>query len=214
MSSSPAANPQHEPTMEEILASIRKIISEDQPDAAKPAAPAQPALRAVPSEPKPAQAPAAAPQPAPEMDVLDLTEELPEEQTAEPADAAPAPADDIAFETVEPETPQSSLLHADPDDFISDSARSAVVRAFSGIDNTPVGRAPLQHGGGAIEAIFIQAVQGSFQPTLQNWVDEHRAEIMEAMKPLIRSWMDEHLPALIEAAVIKEIGRAAGTRKR
>jgi cell pole-organizing protein PopZ len=32
------SNPEHEPTMEEILASIRKIISEDSPEAAAPRA--------------------------------------------------------------------------------------------------------------------------------------------------------------------------------
>ena len=42
------SSPQHEPTMEEILASIRKIISEDTPEAAPAAAGArrrQPAAR-------------------------------------------------------------------------------------------------------------------------------------------------------------------------
>jgi cell pole-organizing protein PopZ len=39
------SNPQHEPTMEEILASIRKIISEDGPEAA--AAPADAAARSM-----------------------------------------------------------------------------------------------------------------------------------------------------------------------
>ena len=49
--SSSAANPQHEPTMEEILASIRKIISEDQPEAAKAASASPPTpLRSVASE--------------------------------------------------------------------------------------------------------------------------------------------------------------------
>ena len=38
------SNPQHEPTMEEILASIRKIISEDAPEGA-PAEAAAPAPR-------------------------------------------------------------------------------------------------------------------------------------------------------------------------
>ena len=44
------SSPQHEPTMEEILASIRKIISEDDPPEAAPAAAA----------PKPVAAPAPA----------------------------------------------------------------------------------------------------------------------------------------------------------
>jgi hypothetical protein len=83
--SSSAANPQHEPTMEEILASIRKIISEDQPEGAKPA-PASPptSLRAVPSEPAPAASPATAAASS-DSDVLDLTEEVTEEApTASP----------------------------------------------------------------------------------------------------------------------------------
>ena len=37
------SNPQHEPTMEEILASIRKIISEDAPEGGAPAVEAAPA---------------------------------------------------------------------------------------------------------------------------------------------------------------------------
>src|ERR1700710_1225903 len=88
-----ASNPQHEPTMEEILASIRKIISEDSTEA--PAAPA----------------PAAAAAPAPhEADVLELTQEI-EEPTApkpEPVRAAAPPApkpDDVVFQTVEEPTP-------------------------------------------------------------------------------------------------------------
>ena len=79
------SNPQHEPTMEEILASIRKIISEDGPEAAAPA-------EAAP--PPPAPAPVAAPEPvqAPPPvaetvhdDVLELTQEV------EPPPAPPAP---------------------------------------------------------------------------------------------------------------------------
>ena len=61
-------SPQHEPTMEEILASIRKIISEDS------------------SEPQPAQPQVAQPQPMQppvselhEADVLELTHEVEEE---------------------------------------------------------------------------------------------------------------------------------------
>jgi uncharacterized protein len=60
---SSSANPQHEPTMEEILASIRKIISEDQPEAAKPAPAPQPV---------PVQAAGVAPSDA-DVDVLELT---------------------------------------------------------------------------------------------------------------------------------------------
>jgi uncharacterized protein len=56
----------HEPTMEEILASIRRIIADDDPSetpaaaAPAPAAPAKPALKAVEAAPPPPPAPAVA----------------------------------------------------------------------------------------------------------------------------------------------------------
>ena len=74
------SNPQHEPTMEEILASIRKIISEDQPDAAKAApAPSPTAAPEPPPPPPPTPVQAAAPI---EADVLELTDEVKDEQPA------------------------------------------------------------------------------------------------------------------------------------
>jgi cell pole-organizing protein PopZ len=213
--SSPAASPQHEPTMEEILASIRKIISDDQPESAKPAA--QPApLRGVESSPAP----------APESDVLELTEEVEEEvpDALAPAPvlvAAPKPAmdDDIAFETIEaspkagpaPKTEEHPLVPG-TDDLISSSTRTLVSRAFANMDKGAADySAP---AAGALDALFAKAIQGAFEPTLKEWVDGHNAEIMETLKPLVRAWMDEHLPALIEAALAREFGRAAGERPR
>src|SRR5262245_25640335 len=88
------ANPQHEPTMEEILASIRKIISEDQPAEGGKAsrAPALPPQRPMLAVPEPVAAkPVAPPAPPAELDVLDLTEEVHDEDD-EPAPATSAPA--------------------------------------------------------------------------------------------------------------------------
>ena len=47
------SSPQHEPTMEEILASIRKIISEDAPEDAAPAPAAAPPPQPEPSRARP-----------------------------------------------------------------------------------------------------------------------------------------------------------------
>jgi cell pole-organizing protein PopZ len=211
---SSSANPQHEPTMEEILASIRKIISEDQPVAAAP----EPVPMSV-------QVPAAAPSAATaDADVLELTEEVQEEA---PVAAAPEPApvpvpkpeplpepepepvieNDIAFETVETD------VRAEPpmDDLISESTRNAMGRAFAHLDR---GSAELTAaGGGTLDALFLRAIQDAFSPTLQEWVDSHHAEILDGLKPLIREWMDENLPNLIEAAVTKEITRASAASR-
>ena len=82
------SSPQHEPTMEEILASIRKIISEDATEAAPVA------------EAKPAPAPEPIPAPEPEADILDLTQEVVEEPIAPPP---PAPVYEPVAEVAPPE---------------------------------------------------------------------------------------------------------------
>jgi cell pole-organizing protein PopZ len=203
---SSSANPQHEPTMEEILASIRKIISEDQPQAAAPApAPA-------PATPRPAPIVESVPVPQPAADVLELTEEVRDEEP-EPAPApqpAPVMENDIAFETIESEPKADPNM--DHDDLISDATRSAMGRAFANLDSEP---APYSApAGNTLEALFLRAVTDAFVPTLKDWVDDHHAEVMSNLKPLIRAWMDEHLPHLIETAVTKEIARAAAERPR
>jgi hypothetical protein len=195
MSSSGA--PQHEPTMEEILASIRKIISEDQPEAAQ----------SVPApEPTPIRAVAEEPESPPEADVLELTEEMREEEPAAPA-AAPPIEDDIAFETIEAET----KAEAPVDDLISDATRSAIGRAFAHVGPGTVERAAPP--GGTLDALFLRAIQDAFTPTLQEWVESHYPEILDRLKPVIRDWMDENLPSLIEATVTKEIARAASASR-
>jgi cell pole-organizing protein PopZ len=197
---SSSANPQHEPTMEEILASIRKIISEDQPDATKTPAPS---ARSAPVEPAPA--------PQAEADVLELTEEVHEEEAvASLPEPEPPIENDIAFETIDEPKAEPDM---DPDDLISDTTRTAMGRAFANLD-TDDSRSHSASGGGTLDALFVRAIQDAFVPTLKEWVDDHHPEIMDNLKPVIREWMDDHLPRLIEAAVTKEIARAAAQRPR
>jgi len=191
-------NLQPDPTMEEILASIRKIIAEDHPVSEKAAQP-----NGVRSErhQNGSQVPA---------DILELTDEVP----ADEAESFPSPvraAEDDMDSRVDA-APKARAV-APLDDLISESARQAMGRAFAKLD---VGSAKqsTSTGGGALEGIFARAVQEALTPVLQLWVDSHKAEIMENLKPLIRGWMDDHLPRLIEAAVRREIGRLAAERLR
>lgn len=198
------SNPQHEPTMEEILASIRKIISEDTPEGA-PAA----------------EAPAAAPGPQPvqevvQDDVLELTHEV--EATPPPAPAnepapQPAPVEDLVFETV---TPASS--HSD---IFSDHTRKAVEDVFDSIPEEPAPMPAAPHysyapiapvDGASVESVFERAVRESFEPVLQQYLSDNSAAVVERMKPLIREWMDEHFPPLLEGAVRAEVERVVRAR--
>ena len=219
MSSQANSNQQTEPTMEEILASIRKIISEDQPGEGK--SPPKPTAAKAQLAPEPVRV--VVPQPITELDVLDLTDEVHDEEppappalvvarVVSPAPPTPAPdpapviENDVIFQTIEP---GPRVKEHPMDDFISDNTRSAMGRAFANL-NGPAPQVTLKDG--SIEAIFNDAVQQAFRSALKEWVDDHSNDVMDQLRPLIRAWMDEHLPPLIEAAVIKEIARAAARK--
>ena len=201
------SNPQHEPTMEEILASIRKIISEDTPEA--------------PAE-TPAPAAAAA---APQEDVLELTQEVeapqpvPAPPPPEPAPVPPppAPVEDIEFKTVAPE-PAAPAAHSD---IFSDATRKAMEDTFNSIPDEEPETAPVRAtapiapvDGASVETVFERAVRESFEPVLKKYLDDNSAAVIERMKPLIREWMDENFPALLENAVRGEVERIVKARTR
>lgn len=210
------STPQHEPTMEEILASIRKIISEDGPEAAAPAEAAAP--------PPPAPAPAAAsvemapaPQPVHD-DVLELTNEVEEAPPPPmPAPAAPAPEpEDLVFESVEP--PAAPQNHSD---IFSDHTRKAMEDTFASMDEEEQEEppAPIRHAapiapveGSTVENVFERAVRESFEPVLVKYLSDNSDAVISRMKPLIREWMDEHFPALLEGAVRAEVERVVKAR--
>jgi len=200
---------QHEPTMEEILASIRKIISEDAPAAGATA----------PDEP---QQPVAAPAPfsppvMEEPDVLELTQVAAPEP--EPYVAPePMPVDDLVFETVAPVVAPIAAVAAG--DIFSDSTRKALDDAFDSIPDEEPAPAPAPRAaasfapveGNSVESVFERAVRESFEPVLNKYLDDNSAVVMERMKPLIREWMDEHFPALLEGAVRAEVERVVKAR--
>ena len=197
------SSPQHEPTMEEILASIRKIISEDSP-ADAPAAPAAVEVQPV----------AAAPFHA-EPDVLELTQEVIETPAPAPQPMAVA-ADDIIFET----DTAAQAAPAPSNDIFSDLTRKALDNAFASIPAeepapapsrpAPAPLAPLD--GNSVETVFERAVRESFEPVLQKYISDNSATVIDRMKPLIREWMDEHFPALLEGAVRAEVERVVKSR--
>ena len=194
------SSPQHEPTMEEILASIRKIISEDSPADAAPAVEVQPVAAAAPAHAEP--------------DVLELTQEVIETPAHQPAPVMPVAADDIMFENPAP------AAAAPSNDIFSDQTRKALDDAFAAIPEeepapaprraAPASLAPLD--GNSVETVFERAVRESFEPVLQKYITDNSAAVIDRMKPLIREWMDEHFPALLEGAVRAEVERVVKAR--
>ena len=211
-----ASSPQHEPTMEEILASIRKIISEDSTEAQ----------------------PVAAPEVHADLDVLDLTQEVQEDPPSAstviaaapppPPIAAPEPAppepeleSDVVFQSTEEvamsEGPATTSAH---EGIFSDKTRKALEDSFASIQlpKTEPPPAPVSAAhtpiadGGSVQAVFEKAVRDGFGPVLHQWLGDNSDAVVEKLKPLIREWMDEHFPALLEGAVRAEVERVARAR--
>lgn len=196
-----------EPTMEEILASIRRIISED--DAPAETAAAAPAP--TPVEESPAlmdETPSV--EVAPEDDVLELTDryDSPAAETIGDLDVAPAePAYEpepepepfpepeavshSAYEpavevTAEPEHP--SIPTPSYDALVGESASASAASAFAGL-----------------AASFRQpepAPSGGVGPTIDDLA-------RQLLRPMLKDWLDANLPGIVEAAVRKEVERIA-----
>jgi cell pole-organizing protein PopZ len=196
---SPSA-PQHEPTMEEILASIRKIISEDS------------------TEQQPAAS--AGQEPADDADVLELTQEIDAEPQQPVAAAEPVETriedtiieDDVVFEEIEEPT-MSSAAPSDEGIF-SDKSRSALDNAFAGLDEQTTGPTYKMPEGDSIQAVFERSIRSGFEPLLREHLNANTETLMEHMKPLIREWMDDNFPSMLEAAVRTEVARAVKARGR
>ncbi len=229
----------HEPSMEEILASIRRIIADDDAKTPEPAAIAEPPPAPAPSPvvaaaPPPMQVappspveflsdipPAAAPPPpAPEVqeevsDILDLTEEM---RAPEPESAVPS------FMTVD----------AQPDVVFADSFQSRVEP-----EPEPEMPAPAMHADEMPDYDPLEAARRTLSEQVEmdrpllsrsatNAVDTAFASlthtvlsqnartlddlVKDMLRPMLKSWLDDNLPGLVERLVRAEIERVSRGR--
>jgi cell pole-organizing protein PopZ len=173
---------EQEPSMEEILASIRRIISEEG-DGKPAAAPPAPERRAPPSQARPA-----APAPAArgdDDDVLELTQPTPPPAAKAPA-APQAPTAYRVGHQIEPQ--RRPAPSAGDDELMSAGPAVAASAAFAAIS-----------GGGA-EAGLPPLPLGEGGRTLEDLV-------RETLRPLLKAWLDQNLPPLVERMVRAEIER-------
>ncbi len=189
---------QQEPSMEEILASIRRIISEDpQPAEAAPppadpladfeptpaAAAAPPPVEEDPFasfEPTPVFTPEPAPQPEPVVDdVFDLTPAMRLEPEPEPEpEIIPQPY----YRAPEPE-PAPALQPEEEDRLMSAATEAAAASALAGLV------VPKIMSSTGLEGLTVESI------------------VRELLRPMLREWMDNNLPTLVERLVEAEIER-------
>lgn len=178
---------EQDPSIEEILDSIRQIISDDDDDGMEEAA------DDVPVEPESAPAP----EPEEPEDFIELTEKLEEEPVARPkpepvAEPEPEP------EEPEPEPIEVDMQEAEPmdnpmprarkqaaDDFDSVLTNTAETAAYEGFAEIAK-KTAIEHNGVTVEEI-----------------------VRTELRPLLRDWLDKHLPSIIERLVQDELERVA-----
>ena len=213
-----------EPTMEEILASIRRIIADD--DAAKPAAKPEPpkpvpAAAASPKAaqpappPKPAPAPPPAPTPVTKNSQDDIDAMLAELEAGPPREElAPAPEQDDILDLTE----SMAALEGTPDAEFEEpppAANQPVAPSMVDIARLQFER-ELGVPSSLLSANTSDVVNSAFN-SLANTVLVQNARtledlVREMLRPMLKAWLDDNLPGLVERLVRAEIERVSRGR--
>ena len=208
-----------EPSMEEILASIRRIIADD--DAGKtakaPALPPAPPSPAVANSQDAIDAMMAKVDPTPAGDVLDLTEAM----VAPATDQGPAPtfrtidaASDVIFTERAPDAPAEPVVR-----IIEEARRPppAPPRAPAPTSvPAPAPALPPALDRGLISNSTVAAIDSAFN-SLASTVLGNNARtledlVKEMLRPMLKGWLDDNLPNLVERIVRAEIERVSRGR--
>lgn len=184
--------------MEEILASIRRIISEDD---APPEAEDGSATAAAEEEPEPAEPVAAAAEPEPEP----VAEATPPPIEVEAAAPAPEPEEDEELELTEKVETLGDLdvYEATPAPPPADIPPPA-----------PAAPPPVTAAAGLVSAGAATAAAAAFgqlSATLAMPRSDRTLEdvVRELLRPMLQQWLDDNLPAIVQNAVESEVERIA-----
>ncbi|MGF1545522.1 MAG: DUF2497 domain-containing protein [Parvularculaceae bacterium] len=188
------ANAQPEPSMEEILASIRRIISEDEEDGDVVDAPARPSLVSAADA-------AVGRRPTPVADVENEAEDedsapivLAPPSSAGQGPGATAPGEDDAGEDQDGAKPR---LATEDVEMIKNNL-SALAKDDNLVDDVSAASAASAFGA------LSQSVRVSDEPGRS--LEEL---IVEMLRPMLKTWLDDNLPAIVEEKVQQEVERIA-----
>ncbi len=216
-----------EPSMDEILSSIRQIIADDDAGAAprKPPIPAAaPVARSfAPPPPRPVMS-----QPAPMMDPDPEPLALSSEQILRDTAAEDGAGPGLSFEQMLGDSSSSASL-IDPDDiaFDSEPEPAPVPVAPRPMERpTPRPAAPVSMAAPMPDPdLSSDMAEQLLEPTTQSAVASTfarlsnlstigsgvtiEAMIREMMRPMLKDWLDENLPSIVERMVESEIARVS-----
>ena len=183
---SAAKNPNNDPSMDDILASIRKIISDDEARAqisGQKAGASHPP--GIPPSPRPA---------ATHDDVLLLTDLVEEPTNGQGASSGTQPSPPRIDPAKAADMPQPSVEEPTDGSLVGPGVAGVATTAFARLnqavqDSVPPPAAPepgpaLGDGGKTIEDL-----------------------VKEMLRPMLKEWLDKNLPPMVERYVEREISR-------
>ena len=209
-----------EPSMEEILASIRRIIADD--DASKPAkapepvAPKPPPAAAVPGRPASPPPPPPAPPPASnnQHDVDAMLAELEPDKPEPVRPAVVPPTADVLdlTEAMAAPAPASNFRTIDGSDDVVFTERPP--EAPQAVEPPPRQFAnPPMSDAGPISGATAAAVDSAFNTLAATVIGQNARTledlVKEMLRPMLKSWLDDNLPGLVERIVRAEIERVS-----
>ena len=212
-----------EPSMEEILASIRRIIADDDPaKTARKASEPIPPPRVVPP---PRMAPPPPPEPEVKEDEIDtMLAQLQATSQPEPA-VEEEPASDILDLTEQMATSRPAAASA----FRTIDGQSDLVFEDNPVEPPPElplppppprieEPRPVMNGGdrGLISAATTAAVDSAFNTLAQTVLVQNGRTledlVREMLRPMLKTWLDDNLPSMVERLVRAEIERVSRGR--
>jgi hypothetical protein len=217
--------------MEEILASIRRIIADDDAAKSPPPPPEPPPIAAAPVRPAPPPPPPEPPPPPAFTPVLapSINENVLDEMLAE-LNASQAlersPADEMASDVLDLTEAMAAPANPPASGFRTIDGQSDIVfedsRPERMAEPPPPQEAPrLQFpeiGQRSLMSSATSAAVDSAFNTLAHTVLVHNARtledlVKEMLQPLLKSWLDDNLPGLVERLVRAEIERVSRGRR-
>ncbi|MAI61448.1 MAG: hypothetical protein CBB87_03040 [Micavibrio sp. TMED27] len=212
---------EQEPSIEEILTSIRQIISDDDDDegdaSEAPAAEEEESGSTPESEPEPTPEPEPEPTPEPEPEPtpepeaeIDLNDSEPEPESEPEKDIveltdiveeADEPEIDVGFSEIDESEPTPEPEpEPEPEPIIEEPA-AIDTPIEDDLESLLTSKAATATLGGFTELVKKTAIE-SGGITLEDIV---RSEL----NPLLRDWLDKHLPSIIERLVQEELDKIA-----
>jgi len=208
-----------EPSMEEILASIRRIISEDE----EPAAESEPAAEVSEPEMMPDEEETALEEDAEESaEILELTDIVddrkdedpaPEEEPGEEAIMA-VPVEDVSEDDLdailneEDSGPEIDFVEEEDEglaepEIAAETETQPVSESSKGLLEAGTAMA----AGASLSNLVAAVDQAQGRTPLGDGTRTVEDLVKEVMRPMVKEWLDANLPGLVERLVRKEIER-------